>query len=304
MNKQEFLNELSQRLSGLPDKEIADVIQYYGEYFDEAGAENEEKTMNELGSAAEIAKKLLAQARASKATNVVQDSSGGWGDGTNGQKLSAFHKIDASTAAESISIKYGNVYAIEVEGDASVISHALDGDTLKVWRVKNFFGISFRTTRVIITIPARTRLEKCRGSSVSGSLHIAIDAKELEAKTTSGSIEINGSYDTTEVSSVSGSIKASGSAEDFGAKTTSGAISIEGKIGDIRASTVSGKIKMRLEACESDYTMNFSSVSGSITAGRNKFGRRAQFGSGNLRLDAKTTSGSISIGFTKGGDVQ
>jgi uncharacterized membrane protein len=64
MDKQNYLIELRQRLNPLPLSmdEIADAIQYYEEYFSEAGPEREQEVIKELGSpsyvAAQIALKL------------------------------------------------------------------------------------------------------------------------------------------------------------------------------------------------------------------------------------------------------
>ena len=41
MNRKQFLYELEQLLKDIPDNERAEAIQYYNDYFDDAGAENE-----------------------------------------------------------------------------------------------------------------------------------------------------------------------------------------------------------------------------------------------------------------------
>ena len=50
MNRKKFIDILKEELSKLPDEEIDAAIEYYEEYFDEAGAENEEEVLSELGS--------------------------------------------------------------------------------------------------------------------------------------------------------------------------------------------------------------------------------------------------------------
>lgn len=55
MNKQEFIRELRKELQDIPSKEREEAVQYYEEYFDEAGEENEEAVIRELGSPARIA---------------------------------------------------------------------------------------------------------------------------------------------------------------------------------------------------------------------------------------------------------
>ncbi len=61
MTKQEFLNELEERLKRLPKKERAEAIRYYEEYFAEAGAGNEQRVIRELRSPAHIAAKILSE---------------------------------------------------------------------------------------------------------------------------------------------------------------------------------------------------------------------------------------------------
>ena len=61
MNKKEYMTELKDRLRRLPDEEIENVINYYEEYFDDAGEENEEKTIEALGSPAVVASKIIGE---------------------------------------------------------------------------------------------------------------------------------------------------------------------------------------------------------------------------------------------------
>ena len=60
MNKTEFLAELKRCLRKLPYEEVENAISYYSEYFDDAGAENERRVIEELGSPSELAAKIMA----------------------------------------------------------------------------------------------------------------------------------------------------------------------------------------------------------------------------------------------------
>ena len=55
MKKYEYLSELEKRLSALPEAERRDALNYYEEYFDAAGTDNEDATAAELGDPAEAA---------------------------------------------------------------------------------------------------------------------------------------------------------------------------------------------------------------------------------------------------------
>ena len=59
MKKYEYLSELEKRLSALPADARRDALNYYKEYFDAAGTDNEDATAAELGDPAEAARKIL-----------------------------------------------------------------------------------------------------------------------------------------------------------------------------------------------------------------------------------------------------
>lgn len=60
MNRHEFMNRLEYLLRGIPASERDDALAYYNDYFDEAGAENEEQVIQELGNPEAVAEKILA----------------------------------------------------------------------------------------------------------------------------------------------------------------------------------------------------------------------------------------------------
>lgn len=59
MNKSEYLYILSQRISSLPKEEYDNIMEYYSEYFDEAGVENEQSVIEELGSPESLSDKIM-----------------------------------------------------------------------------------------------------------------------------------------------------------------------------------------------------------------------------------------------------
>jgi len=60
MNRKEYLERLEQLLLILPCEEREEALQYYSDYFDDAGIENEDKVILELGSPEEVAAKIRA----------------------------------------------------------------------------------------------------------------------------------------------------------------------------------------------------------------------------------------------------
>lgn len=55
MNKNEFLRQLEQLLSDIPECERREAMEYYQNYFDDAGPQMEAKIIEELGSPQEVA---------------------------------------------------------------------------------------------------------------------------------------------------------------------------------------------------------------------------------------------------------
>lgn len=55
MNRTEFFKILISELKNIQPSELQDVLQYYNEYFDDAGVENEQSVLEELGSPQKIA---------------------------------------------------------------------------------------------------------------------------------------------------------------------------------------------------------------------------------------------------------
>ena len=60
MRRKEYINRLEQLLLVLPMEEREEALQYYNDYFEDAGIENEENVILELGSPEEVAAKIRA----------------------------------------------------------------------------------------------------------------------------------------------------------------------------------------------------------------------------------------------------
>ncbi len=54
MNKETYLEALKREIAALPADEQESALQYYADYFDDAGPENEQKVIDELGSPQEL----------------------------------------------------------------------------------------------------------------------------------------------------------------------------------------------------------------------------------------------------------
>ena len=68
MTRKEYMEQLRKYLKRLPKEDYDNAIEYFSEYFDEAGPENEQQVMEELGQPKEAARELLL--------NLLQESVG------------------------------------------------------------------------------------------------------------------------------------------------------------------------------------------------------------------------------------
>ncbi len=60
MNREQYMQALANKLSGMTASDREEAIHYYEEYFDEAGIEEEEKVIGDLGTPEQVAKQILA----------------------------------------------------------------------------------------------------------------------------------------------------------------------------------------------------------------------------------------------------
>ena len=63
MNKDGFMSQLKGLLADIPEAEREEALQYYDDYFEDAGAENEQSVINSLGSPKNIAENIKAELR-------------------------------------------------------------------------------------------------------------------------------------------------------------------------------------------------------------------------------------------------
>ncbi len=74
MSKKEFMEELAALLQELPREEREEAIRYYDSYFEEAGSEQEQVVLEELGSAERIAAQILRDYRAEKEAGIYTEN--------------------------------------------------------------------------------------------------------------------------------------------------------------------------------------------------------------------------------------
>ena len=64
MNRMQFMRELSRLLSDISEAEREEALEYYENYFEDAGAEREAEVIRELGSPGKVAAIIKADLNA------------------------------------------------------------------------------------------------------------------------------------------------------------------------------------------------------------------------------------------------
>lgn len=86
MTRTEFMDQLAGLLQRIPDAEREEALQYYNDYFDDAGPENEQKVIEELGTPGRVAENIR-------------------------RELSEGQSVKKPTAADEAIIEYGKLTA-------------------------------------------------------------------------------------------------------------------------------------------------------------------------------------------------
>ncbi len=73
MNKQEYMKQLKQCLRRLPKEDFERAVEYYEEYFADAGSENEAKAIEDLGSPKEAADQIICDLALNYSKEPIKD---------------------------------------------------------------------------------------------------------------------------------------------------------------------------------------------------------------------------------------
>lgn len=104
MSKEEFMRELERLLANVPDNERIEALNYYEEYFSDAGEENWQKVIEELESPAKVAETIKDGLRANMDT---RDSAPGSGYNSASQSGAAYQN---GTSYQGSTIYQGNTF--------------------------------------------------------------------------------------------------------------------------------------------------------------------------------------------------
>lgn len=109
MNRRDFFAALTSELGNIEPSELQGVLQYYNEYFDEAGVENEQSVIAELG----LPKELAVEIRANSAIKYLETGNPSTKKSLNAVWIS-IGAIFAAPIALPLAIAFGTVAIILV----------------------------------------------------------------------------------------------------------------------------------------------------------------------------------------------
>ena len=210
MTREEYLNELKSSIMSLTTDEQAEAIQYYSDYFEEAG--DDEKVMRELGSPEELSKTIIEKFANALVDTKSADSENESEDNSEESQNNADYKrsIDAlyfefakkdvknlsmDFGAAEVALIEGEKYSIETRGlpEESINCYLSKEGTLVVSNTRrfnlNFWSHNRRSRivpRVLVTLPKNAALEKIRVGVGAGKL----TSRKLSISCQSGSVDV------------------------------------------------------------------------------------------------------------------
>ncbi len=325
MNKEQYLQKLRENLNGLSAEGAAEIMQYYTEYFEDAGPEREDAVIEELGDPSVLAAQA-AEALGQTRTDVpgaprpLFPSLPGFlkGRGT-AQKNSAyrFREMDLEpfrsvyvrvrncpiSMKESADGRYGaDVYLLLNEGETAQAGMEHGVFTVRI----SGRAISHRNQQgnqyVKLYLPAKEydRIElHSSNAPVTSDCPAAIRSK-LKIDTSNSAVNVSGIRDAEKIhaDTSNGSIHfRSLKCADLIADTSNGSITVSGCrfTEELKADTSNASITAELEGSESDYRVSADTSNAAIYINGEKRGKSYSSGGGNRKVVLDTSNGKINV---------
>lgn len=302
MTKNEYLARLKRCLECIDSGEREAAVQFYSEYFSDAGEENEQRIMDELGSPEKLAREIIAQSESEPRAKVQSGTS---------DRIESFHDIKASLINARIELKIGSEYSIDVDFPEQIKPPeiSIDNGVLKIVEkpVMRFFGWngSWRQGVVTITLPdveyGTFRIESVNGKIIVPALRI----DSLRCETVNGSVAINGvNADKLYCSNVNGSASVTDCTvkESISCDTVNGSVTVSGNMsGTVKLSSVNGSVHFSEVKSLNEYSCSFGTTSGSVYVNGAKQGKNSTITNPSAAntLKVGTVNGSIHANFAQ-----
>lgn len=185
MNKQDFLQQLADELNTLPQEEREAAVQYFAMYLEDAGPEREEEVLRGLGSPANVAAGIIAEAQA-------EDGGGYFGkESKKGEKIfvpeaAKLRRVRISSRDGKVCVKKGDVPAFYVEGLSAPVDSDFDEET-------GLWNLNIRSTPITERLTSLLRhlnmMEKPEKGPVY-TIYLPDGLQGLEVKAGMGSIVV------------------------------------------------------------------------------------------------------------------
>lgn len=203
MTKDEYINQLKSYLQSLTSDEQQEALQYYSDYFDEAG--DDQKVIEELGDAETLAKTIVEKfanvpVETGKKSSEGGDEKAGGGDSAFDALYYSFEPSEVKNitmtfgGAQIVAIP-GKKYAVETRGiSADCLTCYLSSDGNLILkndkRVNiNFFNHDRRSRvipRILVTLPEGGRVNRMKLYLGAGSF----ETRDINFKCNEGNIEV------------------------------------------------------------------------------------------------------------------
>ena len=263
MTRDEYMTALKNNIQSLTVDEQNEALQYYSDYFDDAG--DDEKVMEELGSPEEVAKVIRERfsntlVGKDKAQDNDDSDSQSQGSSSTGRyealyyefKNSDVKNVEFSFGAAEVVMIPGKKFSVETRGIAknNLLCRVDAEKTLVVKNLNklsgfNFFNHSDRpgriVPRILISIPEGAKLERFKAAIGAGNFV----AKDVSLGFEKGHIDVGaGNFILKKVD-----------ASNFDMRCGMGNLNVEGSIkGKCNIDCGMGAVKLSLEGSMSDYS--------------------------------------------------
>jgi hypothetical protein len=259
MSKEEYMTALKNNIQALTVDEQNEALQYYYDYFEEAG--DDQKVIEELGDPEVLAKSIIERF-ANAVVNVKNEEKDEEKD-TESQTSFAYDglyynfekakvkNIEFSFGAAEVVVIPGNSYSVETRGilKENLLCRVDTEGTFVVKNLKKLNGLNFWShervsrivPRILITVPANANVEKFTTAIGAGSL----EARNVNISCNRGKIDVG----------AGNCVLKNLFASNMNIRCGMGNIKIEGSIsGDKNIDCGMGSVKLQLEGNSADYS--------------------------------------------------
>lgn len=325
MTANEYLARLKRCLECIDVSEREAAIQFYTEYFEDAGAENAVRVIEELGSPEKLAQEIIKQSAGSVPTSPAAEAEA-YGE--------AFTGIRADTVNAKLKILRGSEYRVDLdypEGIKKPVVSIRDGIlSIEEKRAsKGFTGLfdgtlwncalggrhAWRQPVITITVPD-AEFDGFSIETVNGTIDItecapgnagalpALRLSSLRCEAVNGTIAVkNIAANRIHLENVNGSTHATScyAIEGCHCETVNGSVKLTGSIrGKVHLESVNGSVSFSTTEKLEQFNCEFDTVSGSVYINGQKQNRKHTTVESNVAessLKAETLNGSVRADF-------